>query len=103
MSTKNISSFTWFGNKKRYFVSNNVRKTVGSICEFFIDYRILDGFTRSDIKEAFCEAIVEISHEQAQTLDLGITYVPEWDKRLDWNEENTNLQRLRPVTMKDFF
>merc|ERR1712071_482442 len=65
----------------------------------------LEGYTGSDIKEVCREAVVQISHEQARMLDLGI---PVGD---DWNDiENTgssekdasSLQRLRPVTMKDF-
>lgn len=55
----------------------------------------LDGYTGSDIKEVCREAVVQISHEQARLLDQGFV-----NSREDVTEGS--LQRLRPVTMKDF-
>lgn len=56
----------------------------------------LEGYTGSDIKEVCREAVVQISHEQAQLLDRG--------GLSNMNEDVTQgmLQRLRPVTMDDF-
>mmetsp|Transcript_3824 Transcript_3824/g.7176 ORF Transcript_3824/g.7176 Transcript_3824/m.7176 type:complete len:698 (-) Transcript_3824:186-2279(-) len=51
----------------------------------------LEGYTGSDIKEVCREAVVRISHEQAQILDRG-------GKAVD----DMALRRLRPVTMADF-
>merc|ERR1712151_1165111 len=41
---------------------------------------LLDGYTGSDIKEVCREAVVQISHEQARLLDLGIEYDSDWDE-----------------------
>ena len=72
----------------------------------------LEGYTGSDIKEVCREAVVQISHEQARILDQG--FLDEGDDNLDVDEEDeasggvgtveamAALQRLRPVTMKDF-
>jgi len=56
----------------------------------------LEGYTGSDLKEVCREAVVQISHEQAQLLDQGFG----GDSRKDITEGS--LQRLRPVNMEDF-
>ena len=58
----------------------------------------LEGYTGSDIKEVCREAVVQISHEQAQILDKGLASAG--DKREDVTQGS--LQRLRPVNTKDF-
>jgi len=57
----------------------------------------LEGYTGSDIKEVCREAVVQISHEQAQIADQG-----DLGSRKNGAGEVTSLQRLRPVTMDDF-
>jgi SpoVK/Ycf46/Vps4 family AAA+-type ATPase len=56
----------------------------------------LEGYTGSDIKEVCREAVVQISHEQAQLLDRGGL------NNLSEDVTQGMLQRLRPVTMEDF-
>jgi len=65
----------------------------------------LEGYTGSDIKEVCREAVVQISHEQARMLDNGFdfskgTAMDAIDESK--HEDITSMQRLRPVTMKDF-
>lgn len=71
----------------------------------------LDGYTGSDIKEVCREAVVQISHEQARMLDIGVDFSSEETDELNAvssTESNnhaaaaSSLQRLRPVTMEDF-
>ena len=68
----------------------------------------LDGYTGSDIKEVCREAVVQISHEQARKLDIGVDFSSEADDLNAVSTESNNhaaassLQRLRPVTMEDF-
>lgn len=65
----------------------------------------LDGYTGSDIKEVCREAVVQISHEQARMLDNGFDFSKDLIVSAsddDQNEDFTSMQRLRPVTMKDF-
>jgi SpoVK/Ycf46/Vps4 family AAA+-type ATPase len=70
----------------------------------------LDGYTGSDIKEVCHEAVIQISHEQARMLDQGLFIGSNNDKDQDSSSgagggttvSMAGLQRLRPVTMKDF-
>jgi len=63
----------------------------------------LDGYTGSDIKEVCREAVVQISHEQARMLDRGFVDDDE-DGKSSFEDSSyiSGLNRLRPVTMKDF-
>jgi len=65
----------------------------------------LEGYTGSDIKEVCREAVVQISHEQARMLDLGIESEEDFDEdndALGYASSVMKLQRLRPVKMQDF-
>ena len=62
----------------------------------------LDGYTGSDIKEVCREAVVQISHEQARMLDQGYGVEDNENESLVQGAHDAGMQRLRPVTMKDF-